>query len=54
MTGQHFREIHHLVTDAAVVHDGTSHNENGIANIENDCVEVITFCKISQFYWLYQ
>ena len=27
MTGQHFREIHHLVTDAAVVHDGTSHNE---------------------------
>lgn len=27
LTGQHFREIHHLVTDAAVVHDGTSHNE---------------------------
>ena len=27
MTGQHFREIHHLVTDAAIVHDGTSHNE---------------------------
>ena len=27
MTGEHVGKLHELFTDAAVIHDGTSHNE---------------------------